>query len=79
MLQPLYTADPPDSLIEKYRFLGSIFYMIDFAELADGTWKIIETGDGSVSGLSYRQDYQAFYRVLFSCINDSSIAEGNIC
>lgn len=74
-LQPLYTADPPDSLIEKYRFLGSIFYTIDFAELADGTWKIIEAGDGSVSGLSYRQDYQAFYRFLFSCINDISIAE----
>lgn len=74
-LQPVYTPEPPDALIEKYRFLDSVFYTIDFAELADGNWKIIEAGDGSVSGLSYQQDYQAFYKALFTCINDSSITE----
>ena len=55
-------------LIDKYKNLNSIFYTLDFAELADGTWKIIEAGDGSVSGLSVGQDYTAFFRALFHCL-----------
>ena len=68
-LQDKYTPAPPRALIEKYRNLKSIFYTIDFAELEDGTWKIIEAGDGSVSGLSDKQDYLAFYRALYQCLN----------
>ena len=45
-----------------------MFYTVDFAELADGSWKIIEAGDGSVSGLSDGQDYVAFFRALYQCL-----------
>lgn len=59
-----FTPKPPRALCEKYGSLGSPFYTVDFAELADGSWKVIETGDGGVSGLSDRQDAGAFYRAL---------------
>ena len=68
-LQDYYTPDPPAALIEKYRNLESVFYTIDFAELEDGSWKTIEAGDGSVSGLSDKQDYKAFFRTLYQCLN----------
>ena len=67
--QPIYAARPPMELIEKYSKLSSQFYTVDYAELQDGTWKIIEAGDGSVSGLSEGQDYNAFFRTLFQHIN----------
>lgn len=66
--QLLTTATPPKELIEKYCNLPSVFYTVDFAELEDGTWRIIEAGDGSVSGLSQGQDYRAFFRALHQCL-----------
>ena len=68
-LQDFYTPAPPTHLIEKYRNLDSIFYTIDYAELKDGNWKIIEAGDGSVSGLSDKQDHKTFFRTLYQCLN----------
>lgn len=62
--QPCYTAEPPKEFIEKYRNLPSPFYTVDYAELSDGTWKIIEAGDGQVSGLSDNQDIHNFYRLI---------------
>ena len=62
------TAEPPRELIEKYQNLPSVFETVDLAELADGTWKIIEAGDGEVSGLSDGQDYEAFFRALYHCL-----------
>lgn len=61
------TAEPPKELIEKYRNLPSVFYTVDYAELKDGTWRVIEAGDGSVSGLCQGQDYEAFFRSLYYC------------
>ena len=43
--------------------------MIWYAELDNGIWKIIETGDGSVSGLSDGQNNSAFFRALFQGLN----------
>lgn len=63
--QPEYTAQPPKELIEKYQGLGSSFYTVDYAELENGEWIVIEAGDGSVSGLSDFQDYLEFYRKLY--------------
>ena len=63
-LQGEYTPEPPKALIQKYKRLGSLFYTIDYAELTDGSWKIIEAGDGQVSGLSDGQDAEFFYRTL---------------
>ena len=63
--QAKYTHTPPTELIEKYRGLGSVFYTVDFAELDNGEWIIIEVGEGGVSGLSDFQDYEEFYRKLY--------------
>ena len=62
--QPEYLPEPPEALIEKYSVLNSPFYTIDYAEISDGTWKIIEAGDGQVSGLSDFQDAINFYKIL---------------
>ena len=40
---------------------------IDYAELQYGAWRIIEAGDGEVSGLSDNQDYEAYFRALYHC------------
>lgn len=65
--QGTYTPEPPSSLIKKYTALESPYYTVDYAELADGSWRIIEAGDGSVSGLSDGQDYEQYYRALYQC------------
>ena len=65
--QGTYTPEPPQELLEKYRHLNSPYYTVDFAELADGTWKIIEAGDGEVSGLSDNQNYEYYFRALYQC------------
>ena len=54
----------PQPLVGKYMNLPSPFYTVDFAELADGSWKILEAGDGQVSGLSDNQNARAFFRAL---------------
>ncbi len=64
------TPGPPRSLLEKYENLGSPYYTVDYAELDDGSWKILETGDGQVSGLSEGQDYEQYYRTLHHCFNE---------
>ena len=63
------TSRPPKELVEKYRNLPSIYYTVDYAELEDGSWKVVEAGDGSVSGLSEGQDYEAYFRALYHCLN----------
>lgn len=65
--QATYALLPPMSLIEKYKNLNSVYYTIDYAELEDGSWKIIEAGDGEVSGLSEFQDYDQYFRALYQC------------
>ncbi len=60
-----YTNEPPMDLIEKYKTLPSCYYTVDYAELSDGTWRVIEAGDGSVSGLSDNQDAEQYFRGLY--------------
>lgn len=67
--QGIYAPLPQQTLLEKYAGLGSPYYTIDYAELDDGSWKILEAGDGQVSGLSDGQDHNAYYRALFHCLN----------
>lgn len=64
-----YTNEPPKDLIEKYKGINSCYYTVDYAELDDGTWKVMEAGDGSVSGLSEGQDYKQYYRALYHAFN----------
>ena len=60
-----YTSEPPKELIVKYSNLPSCYYTVDYAELEDGTWKVIEAGDGSVSGLSENQNAEQYFRALY--------------
>jgi hypothetical protein len=70
-LQPSYTPEPPLDMINKYKDLPSTFYTLDYAELDDGSWKILEAGDGSVSGPSDGQNLEAFYIQLCKALSAS--------
>lgn len=59
-----FTTQPPRELVEKYQHLPSPFYTVGYAMLADGSWIVIEAGDGQVSGLSDHQDRAAFMSSL---------------
>jgi hypothetical protein len=56
--------------IEESTNLKSLFYTIDFAETSDGTWIVIETGDGGVSGLSPLQNILEFYSKILNIWNE---------
>ena len=57
-------------LVDKYRDLGSPYYTIDFAKLNDGSWKIIEVGDGSVSGLDLFSNKDGYYKSMYDKLMD---------
>lgn len=40
--QGIYVPLPPQDLLEKYSNLGSNYYIVDYAELEDESWRIIE-------------------------------------
>lgn len=67
--QESFAPEPPMDLIDKYKDIHSCYYTVDYAELSDGTWKILEAGDGSVSGLSEGQDPEAYFRTLYHIWN----------
>lgn len=67
--QGIYAPLPPQDLLEKYQSLDSPYYTIDFAELESGDWKILEAGDGQVSGLSDQQDNQTYFRALYDAFH----------
>lgn len=62
--QSLIAPKVPIELVQKYATPISSFYTIDYAELEDGSWKVLETGDGQVSGLCDNQDAFSFYRTI---------------
>jgi len=53
--QPESSNPVPEEFINQFINLPSNYYSVDFAELHDGSWIIIEVGDGQVSGLSPNQ------------------------
>ncbi|MCL2377626.1 MAG: ATP-grasp domain-containing protein [Defluviitaleaceae bacterium] len=59
---------PPQTLIDSVKTLQSQYYTVDFAELADGTWIVLETGDGQVSGLSPGQWEFKYYDDMRSIV-----------
>lgn len=71
--QGIYTPLPPRELMERYSNLESPFYTIDYGELADGSWKVLEAGDGGVSGLSEHQDYSHFFRAIYQCFKEETL------
>jgi len=68
--QSIYVPLPPEKLVNKYKDIDSVYYTIDYAEIEDGSWRVIEAGDGSVSGLSPNQDNEVYYRALYQCLMD---------
>lgn len=62
--QPAIVAKPPEKLVSACANLGSPYYTVDFAERIDGSWIVVETGDGQVSGLATAQDPMIYYQVL---------------
>lgn len=64
------TSEPPMELVEKYSNISSHYYTIDYAELSDGTWKVIEAGDGSVSGLPENQNIYDYFKMMFHAFNE---------
>lgn len=47
----------------------SRFFTMDIARRVDGSWSIVELGDGQVAGLPARADVLAFYRTLAAGIS----------
>ena len=69
--QPEYAATPPEELVRKYSNIPSPFYTIDFAEIEDGRWAILETGDGGVSSVPDGHDLRKYYSFLHSAFAGS--------
>ncbi len=58
-------AFPPiDIFSSMVQTIHSRFFTIDVARKRDGTWNIVELGDGQVAGLPARADAEVFYRAL---------------
>jgi hypothetical protein len=55
---------PLDELAGLAARLRSRFYTMDVARRTDGTWRIVEIGDGQVSALPEDADPTQFYRAL---------------
>jgi len=67
--QPDTCPIPPQIFIEKWAKLPSNYFTVDFGELENGQWIVIETGDGQVSGLSPMQFVFKYYddmRLIFN-------------
>lgn len=62
--QPGDANQPSNKLIQKYSHLQSSFYTVDYAECADGSFRVIETGDGGVSGLPEELSADMFYEKI---------------
>lgn len=63
-MQPPTCPKPADDLVARMEGFASPFYTVDFGELEDGTWTVLETGDGQVSGLATEITPEAFYATL---------------
>ena len=59
--QPPQSPAVPLDLVNHFDELRSNFYTVDFAELSDGRWMVMEVGDGQVSGLSPGQFVFKYY------------------
>lgn len=67
---------PSDIVISEFSLLAkkinSNFFTMDIAEKEDGTWMILELGDGQVSGLPVKGDAIGFYNKLNRMLSEIS-------
>lgn len=65
---PIEVTSPQQSFIGKIKHIASLiqsnFFTIDIAEKEDGTWIVLEMGDGQVSGLPLKSDSIGFYNKI---------------
>lgn len=67
-------AESPSAMDEIARWemiaarFRSSFMTIDVAHLQDGSWKIVEVGDGGVSGLPVGLDPERFFAALWNIV-----------
>lgn len=63
------SAAPPDNLFaDVAQKVQSCFFTMDVAQKRDGTWIIIELGDGQVAGLPETANVMAFYQALSTAL-----------
>lgn len=62
--QPEDCPTPPDDYLTTRNIVICPFYTVDYAELEDGTWTIVEAGDGQVSGLAASDRPSRFYEEM---------------
>lgn len=62
--QPASCPKPPDDYVATRNIPVVPFYTVDYAELEDGSWTIIEAGDGGVSGLAAADSATRFYEKM---------------
>lgn len=58
------TSLPSGLFSDAIQKVQSRFFTLDIAKCIDGSWTIVEPGDGQVAGLPERADVEAFYRAL---------------
>lgn len=71
--QPESTAMPPEEYLSSRNVLKFPFYTVDYAELENGSWTIIEVGDGQVSGLAESDNPMRFYEALSRVLQSRNI------
>lgn len=57
-------SPPLGTFREVIQQVQSRFFTVDIAKCVDGSWIIVELGDGQVAGLPERADVEALYRAL---------------
>lgn len=60
---------PDDLFAAQARTIGSRFFTMDVAQRTDGSWIIVELGDGQVAGLPETADATAFYGALRNALD----------
>ena len=66
--QPADAPAPLEDYLRGQPSWACPFYTVDYAELEDGSWTIIETGDGQVSGLPDAVVPKDFYQRISNAL-----------
>lgn len=71
-LQFAFCPAPPAELVQRAAGFHSPFYTVDFAELDNGGWTILETGDGQVSGIASEAFAEEFVDKLIAALRGAT-------
>lgn len=75
--QKLDVPNPPEEFLSKiYTAVSGVpsrFFTVDVAEKEDGSWMVLEMGDGQVSGLAAQEESIKFYNNLFNILTGQEV------